>query len=193
VKLRGQEVVGLTPDVLAGRGLVRSFQDVRLIPRLSCLSNVMLAVQGQVGEHIGPLFLRPGDVKAGEEHARQKALEWLEFVGMSAFADAPAGGMSFGQSKLVALARVLATESEVLLLDEPASGIDTRWVDAMLELVAEVKQQGRTICIVEHNLHVVGQLADHTYFMELGRITAEGMIDELTSSERLAGAYFGTH
>ena len=66
------------------------------------------------------------------------------------------------------------------------------WLDTMLGLVESVREQGRTICIVEHNLHVVGRLADHTYFMELGRITAEGTIDELTGSERLAEAYFGT-
>ena len=65
--------------------------------------------------------------------------------------------------------RVLATEADVLLLDEPASGIDTKWVDTMLDLIEAVRDQGRTVCIVEHNLHVVGRLADHTYFMELGR------------------------
>ena len=111
---------------------------------------------------------------------------------MSNFADIPAGAVSYGQSKLVSLARALATDAEVLLLDEPASGIDTKWVDSMLDLVEAVREQGRTVCIVEHNLHVVGRLADHTYFMELGRITAEGTIDELTNSPRLAEAYFGT-
>jgi ABC-type multidrug transport system ATPase subunit len=90
------------------------------------------------------------------------------------------------------LARALASDADVLLLDEPASGIDTQWVDTMLALIESLREQGRTICIVEHNLHVVGRLADHTYFMELGRISAEGTIDELTSSERLAEAYFGT-
>ena len=80
----------------------------------------------------------------------------------------------------------------MLLLDEPASGIDTKWVDTMLDLVEAVKEQGRTVCIVEHNLHVVSRLADHTYFMELGRITAQGTVAELTSSPELAEAYFGT-
>jgi branched-chain amino acid transport system permease protein len=127
-----------------------------------------------------------------EAEVREKAMDWLRFVGMSNFADIPAGAVSYGQSKLVSLARALATDAEVLLLDEPASGIDTKWVDSMLDLVEAVREQGRTVCIVEHNLHVVGRLADHTYFMELGRITAEGTIDELTNSPRLAEAYFGT-
>ena len=111
---------------------------------------------------------------------------------MADFADSPAGSLSFGQSKLVALARVLSTNADVLLLDEPCSGIDTQWVDAMLDLISKVREQGRTVCIVEHNLHVVDHLADHTYFMELGRITDQGTFKELTSSARLAEAYFGT-
>ena len=92
----------------------------------------------------------------------------------------------------MALARVLATGADVVLLDEPASGIDQQWVEVMLGLIELLRTQGRTVCIVEHNLHVVGRLADHTYFMELGRITAQGSFDELTGESRLAEAYFGT-
>ena len=192
VVLNGSELVGRTPDAVARMGLVRSFQDVRLIQRVTCLTNVMLAVQRQPGEHLPTLFVPGGRTARGEEATREQAMGWLRFVGMADFADVPAGALSYGQSKLLSLARALATEADVLLLDEPASGIDTKWVDTMLDLIEAVREQGRTVCIVEHNLHVVGRLADHTYFMELGRITAQGTIDELTGSERLAEAYFGT-
>jgi branched-chain amino acid transport system permease protein len=192
VKLNGEELVGLAPFKIAQRGMVRSFQDVRIVPRLSVLENVMLGVQDQPGEHLDKLFLGGNASSRGEDDTREKALGWLRFVGMGAFADVPGAALSYGQSKLVSLARVLATEADVLLLDEPASGVDTKWVDTLLDLVLAVKEQGRTVCIVEHNLHVVGRLADHTYFMELGRITAEGTISELTASERLAEAYFGS-
>jgi branched-chain amino acid transport system permease protein len=192
VKLNGVELVGLTPDRVARMGLVRSFQDVRLFHRITVLENVTLAVQHQYGENLGRLFFQPRAVSSRDKDARDRAMDSLKFVGMAAFADVPAAALSYGQSKLVSLARVLATDAAVLLLDEPASGIDTKWVDTMLDLVEAVRDQGRTVCIVEHNLHVVGQLADHTYFMELGRITAEGTIDELTNAPRLAEAYFGT-
>jgi branched-chain amino acid transport system permease protein len=86
----------------------------------------------------------------------------------------------------------LATEAEVLLLDEPASGIDQVWVERMLELIIHLRDQGRTICIVEHNLHIVERLADRIYFMEQGKITAAGTMQELTRQERLLEAYFGT-
>ena len=192
VLLNGVDLIGHPPNEVARRGMVRSFQDVRLFMRLSCLQNVSMAVQNQPGEHLGSLFFSPRSVKEAETATKDKALDWLRFVGMEQFADVAAGSLSYGQSKLIALARVLATEADVLLLDEPASGIDTQWVEAMLTLIESLRSKGRTICIVEHNLHVVGRLADHTYFMELGRITAQGTIEELTTAPRLAAAYFGT-
>lgn len=192
VLLRGEEIVGMTPDAITRRGMARSFQNVRIFARLSVLDNVMLGIQKQPGERLGPLFLNPGGVHRFETAARKRAMDWLGFVGMTEYKDLPAGALAFGQQKLVALARVLATEADVVLLDEPASGIDHQWVDVMLSLIDDIRKEGRTVCIVEHNLHVVDRLADHTYFMELGKITAQGNFAELTSDKRLAEAYFGT-
>ncbi|MCW2541136.1 MAG: branched-chain amino acid transporter permease [Frankiales bacterium] len=191
VWLDGEDVTGLKPDVLARRGLVRSFQDVKLFGDLSVYENVMLGVQHHPGENGVGLFFRPGQSRSFERQARERALEWLSFVGMASEANRTAGALGYGQQKLVAVARVLASEARVLLLDEPASGIDHSWVDVTLDLISEIRSTGRTICVVEHNLHVVGQLADHVYFMELGRVTAEGGLAELTSDPRLAEAYFG--
>jgi branched-chain amino acid transport system permease protein len=192
VYLGGEPIVGLTPDKIAKRGMARSFQAVRIFPRLSVLENVALGVQHQPGESLLSLFGNIPRTATVEREVRERSREWLSFVGMAEFADQPAGGLAFGQQKLVALARVLATEAEVLLLDEPASGIDFAWVNVMLGLIEQIREQGRTVCIVEHNLHVVERLADHTYFMELGRITAQGSFAELTTDKRLAEAYFGT-
>jgi branched-chain amino acid transport system permease protein len=152
----------------------------------------MLGVQGQPGENLARLLLAPRRVRRAERETGEQAMHWLRFVGLGDLAAVPAGALAFGQQKLVALARALATDADVLLLDEPASGIDVRWVDPMLELVADVRAQGKTVCIVEHNLHVVQQLADVACFLELGRLTARGPIRELMRDERLAEAYFGT-
>ena len=192
VLLGGEDIVGLTPDQVAVRGMARSFQNVRVFPRMSALENVMLGVQHQPGESFVPLFANIPRTQKVEREVEERSREWLSFVGMTDFADYAAGALAFGQQKLVALARVLATEAEVLLLDEPASGIDFQWVNVMLGLIEQIREQGRTVCIVEHNLHVVERLADHTYFMELGRITAQGSFAELTTDKRLAEAYFGT-
>lgn len=191
VLLNGVELVGKSADFAARHGLVRTFQDVRLFPAVSCLENVMLGVQHQDGERLAELFVPGRRVSRGDRQAADAAMGWLSFVGLADQAGLPAESLSYGQSKLVSLARALATEADVLLLDEPASGVDGAWVDVMLGIIDAVRAQGRTVCLVEHNLEVVRQLADHAYFMELGEITAEGTVAELTSSARLTEAYFG--
>jgi branched-chain amino acid transport system permease protein len=191
VTLNGAELVGMRPDLIVRAGLVRTFQDVRLLSRLTCLENVMLAVPGQPGERLDRLFVPGRAISRADHDVAAQAMQWLDFVGMADQAATPADALSYGQSKLVSLARALATKADVLLLDEPASGVDATWVETMLSMVAAVRDQGRTVCLVEHNLDVVRELSDHTYFMELGEITASGTLAELTGSARLAEAYFG--
>lgn len=172
--------------------MVRSYQDVRLFPQMTALQNVAVAVPGQEGEKLSDLFGQPFSVRRQEKRVIAAAEEWLAFVGMSAAASRRAVSLAFGEQKLVAMARVLATEAEVILLDEPTSGIEASWVDVMLELIRRVGDQGRTVCIVEHNMHVIEHIADITYFMESGRVAAHGDISELLQDKRLAEVYFGS-
>lgn len=191
VYLNGQDIAGLRPDQIANLGMVRTFQDVRLFSGMTVLDNVLLGVPGQSGEHLVPLFARIGRTRAREREAQAIAGRWLEFVGLEDFAGVRVETLGYGQQKLVSLARILATDARVLLLDEPASGIDYQFLDEMLDVISQLRDEGRTVCIVEHNLDVVGRLADHVYFMEVGKVTAEGSITDLTSDERLAEVYFG--
>jgi branched-chain amino acid transport system permease protein len=196
IKLKGEELCGLGPDAVARKGMARTFQDVRLFARMSALENVMLAMRGIEGrgggEKFSDLFLHPRRAARAERSERDGAMEHLRLVGLADVAGTAAGALSYGQQKLVSFARLMATDADVLLLDEPASGVDARWVDKLLELVVYARDRGKTICIVEHSLHVVEQLADTVFFMELGHITAKGTIRELTSDPRLAEVYFGT-
>jgi len=191
VQLYSKELGGLRPDEIAKNGMVRTFQDVRIWPGMSVLDNVAIAIPQQAGEHIDQLF-RPGrQVSRRETTVLHEAYEWLSFVGLEDMAGDSAGELSYGQSKLLSLARVMATNAPVVLLDEPVSGVDTAWADRMLALVEDMRNAGRTICLVEHNLHVVDRLATRAYFMDLGRIIAEGTLAELTASPELARTYFG--
>ena len=192
VLLHGTDVTRLTPWKTVRRGLARSFQDVRLFERMTVLDNVLAAIPGQPGERLGPLFLAPGRVAAAERRNRDKALDYLAFVGLLDKAGEIAASLAFGEQKLVALARLVATEADVLLLDEPASGIDLHWVQRILDLIRRLAAAGKTVCIVEHNLEVVTAIADHAYFMEAGRIIAEGRPEELMADRRLGEIYFGT-
>jgi branched-chain amino acid transport system permease protein len=192
VTLSDQLVTDWTPNRIATSGMSRSYQDVRIFARMSVLENVLIAIPHQPGESLVNLFLRPWAVRKFERDARRRAMEHLQFVGLAEHADAAAGSLPFGDQKLLALARLLATEAEVLLLDEPASGIDIDGVERMLQLIEQLRDRGKCVCIVEHNLHVVERLADRVYFMEAGRITAEGTMTELMSQERLSEVYFGS-
>jgi branched-chain amino acid transport system ATP-binding protein/branched-chain amino acid transport system permease protein len=192
VKLAEQVVTEWTPNRIATSGMSRSYQDVRIFGRMSVLENVLIAIPHQPGERLVNLFLRPYAVYKFERDARRRAIEHLRFVGLDDRADAQAGSLPFGDQKLLALARLLATEAEVLLLDEPASGIDIDGVERMLGLIEQLRSRGKCVCIVEHNLHVVERLADRVYFMEAGRITAEGTMNELMGQDRLSEVYFGS-
>jgi branched-chain amino acid transport system permease protein len=192
VQLHDTDVTRLTPWKTVRRGLARSFQDVRLFERMTVLDNVLTAIPAQPGERLGPLFLAPRRTAAAERRNRDRALDYLAFVGLLDKAGEIAASLAFGEQKLVALARLMATEAQVLLLDEPASGIDLHWVDRILDLIRQLAASGRTVCIVEHNLEVVTAIADHAYFMEAGRIIAEGRPEELMADRRLGEIYFGT-
>jgi branched-chain amino acid transport system permease protein len=192
VTLTDQVVTDWTPNRIATSGMSRSYQDVRIFGRMSVLENVLIAIPHQPGESLFGLFFRPWAVHKFERSARLRALEHLQFVGLAEQADAEASSLAFGEQKLLALARLLATEAKVLLLDEPASGIDIDGVERMLQLIEQLRDRGKCVCIVEHNLHVVERLADRVYFMEAGRITAEGTMTELMGQERLSEVYFGS-
>jgi branched-chain amino acid transport system permease protein len=192
VALHGRDVTRLAPWRSVRAGLARTFQDVRLFERLTVLDNVLVAIPGQPGERLGPLFLAPGRARAAERANRARALGYLAFVGLAHRAHEVAASLAFGEQKLVALARLVATEADVLLLDEPASGVDVQWVQRILDLIRRLAAAGKTVCIVEHNLEVVTAVADRAYFMEAGRIIAEGRPEALMADARLGQIYFGT-
>ena len=192
VLVNGIDVVGKGPDRITRMGMTRSFQDVRLFRRITVLQNVAMAVPGQAGE--SPLWLVANPIQSlrQERKTLASAISYLDFVGMADRRDEVVANLSFGEQKLVAIARLLATECGVLLLDEPTSGIDHGAVDRMISLVLDLRKLDKTICIVEHSVHVVAQLADRAYFLDQGRIIQEGTMAELTSHQHLVELYFGT-
>jgi len=191
VKLDGTEVLGRTPDAVARLGMVRSFQDVRLFRYLSVLENVMMAVPDQPGERVLPLFAKPGAVRRSERRAREIAMVELAAVGMEGKAVELAGGLSHGEQKLVAIARILATNARVLLLDEPTSGVAPEWTDRVAQAIRYLPALGKTVCVVEHNLSFLKKLDAPCYFMNLGRVLRYGRLDELMGDRELANVYFG--
>lgn len=192
VLLHGRDITGQPPFRITKLGMARSFQDVRVLQRLSVLENVALAVPDQLGENVLMLALRPGGCRSAEVGTLEKARSCIEFVGMSGKLDRVVGTLSFAEQKMVAIARLLATDCDVLLLDEPTSGIDPSAVDNIIDQILRLRDLGKTVCVVEHSLHVVERLADHVYFLDQGHVVAQGTLGDLTSQEQLVAVYFGT-
>lgn len=191
VVLNGEDVTGQPAHRVARKGMARSFQDGRLFERLTARDNVAMAVPGQSGESLVQLGLRPLKSVRTEAAVCEKAEAALAFVGLQHMGDRIVGDLAFGEQKLVAIARLLATECNVLLLDEPTSGVDPASVEHVIGVVRGLRETGKTICLVEHSVHMVGQLADHGIFMDQGKVVTEGTIDDLMGQERLAEIYFG--
>lgn len=172
-------------------GLLRSFQGLRLFPGLSALENVLVAVPLQRDERMSTAVLRRGRVKRALRTAHTEAARSLRAVGLESGWDRPASELSYAEQKLLSLARVLAARPSVVLLDEPASGLDHATLDRMAELVRSLAERGHTVCVVEHNTAVLREVADRMVFLHVGRVEAIGTPDEIIADPRLAAIYFG--
>ena len=192
VYVRGKAVTGLAPYKLVTEGLVRSWQDVRVFKEMTVLDNVMVARPNQIGENLFLLFLRPGRVAREERENYRAALEYLQLVGLLDKAGQLAGSLSNAEQKLVAIARLLATECPILFLDEPTAALDIDSVERVIQLIQEIAfRKDKTILLVEHNLDVVRGLVKKAYFMSEGKILAEGEPAKLMADPKLAEVYFG--
>ena len=188
----GKNITKLAPYKLVKAGLARSWQDVRVFKEMTVLDNVLVACPRQSGENLALLFFTPWRVAREEGENFRMALEYLNLVGLLDKAGHLAGSLSNAEQKLVAIARLLATECPVLLLDEPTAALDLESVDRIINLIRNIAAQTRkTILLVEHNLDVVRGLVQKAYFMSEGKVLAYGEPSELMADPKLAEVYFG--
>lgn len=191
VLLRGEDVTGLPPHWLVRKGIVRTFQDLRLCYQMTVLDNVLLGLQGQLGENLIRAVLRPSAmVKQCRAH-RDEAMELLAFVGLEETAKRLASQLSYGQQNLLSLARALATNGSLLLLDEPTAGVAPQMVDRILEVVTKSVKEGKTVLMIEHNLDAVTAVADTVWVMDAGRQVASGTPNEMWNREDVIHTYLG--
>ncbi|WMS44627.1 ABC transporter ATP-binding protein [Acuticoccus sp. MNP-M23] len=192
VSLGGADVTGLTPDALFRKGLARTFQIPRPFRRMSVLENVMLAPQGQAGETVlGAVFGR-ARMRAEEERLRVRALDILDFMTLADLADHPAGKLSGGQMKLLELARALMGEPSIILLDEPAAGVNPSLTRILIDRIEELNRQGKTFFIIEHDMDFVMRHCQPVIALAEGRVVFEGTAEEAQSNALLLEAYLGT-
>ena len=193
VYFQGEEITGLAPHEVAGRGLVRTFQIARELKEMTVLENMMLAPKAQSGEalwrSVTP-FVRAG-VEREEQAVLERCWEMLEFFEIDHLAHEYAGNLSGGQRKLLELARALLTEPEMLLLDEPFAGVNPSLEARLLDHVHELRDDGYTFLIVEHDMDLIMENCEHVIVMHQGRVLTEGTPEEVKADETVIQAYLG--
>lgn len=188
---QGERIDGLRPWQVAKKGIGRLFQDVRVFSKMTVLDNVLSAFSQQTGENPLTLFKVKKIIKE-EKERKKEALHWLEFVGLSGYENGFAENLSYGQQKLLAIARLLATGSEVLLLDEPTAGVNPKMVSSLLSLIRTLaEKEEKTVVVIEHNMAVIADVCDFVYFMADGRIMAGGDPSEVLRDKEVKRVYIG--
>jgi branched-chain amino acid transport system ATP-binding protein len=193
VRFDGEDVTGLAPHEIANRGLARTFQIARELEEMTVLENMMLAPKGQIGESLWR-SVTPGfrdDVQRQETEQLERVWEVLDFFEIDHLAEEYAGNLSGGQRKLLEMARALLTDPEMLLLDEPFAGVNPSLEKRLLEHIHELREEGYTFLIVEHDMDLIMNNCERVIVMHQGRVLKDGTPAEVKESEDVIEAYLG--
>jgi ABC-type branched-subunit amino acid transport system ATPase component len=182
---------GMAPYDIINMGISRTFQMPSLFKKMTVMENMLIAPKGQRGENIWRAWFGKG-VKQQEHENYIKAMELLEYMDIIRIRNEYADNISFGQQKLLELARTLMTDPKMLLLDEPTGGINPVLVNKIIESIKEMRTTGMTFLIVEHNMGVISSLCDRVYVLDHGKNIAMGTPAEVKTNERVVEAYLGT-
>ena len=187
----GKDVSGLPPEKLALRGLVRTFQNVELFNQMTVLENAMVGLHTRSRSGLlSCMFKTPGNLSE-ERRIRERALHWLEYTGIADLADLQAGNLSFGKGRMLEIARAMALEPRIILMDEPAAGLNNRETGELATLIRKIRDSGVTVVLVEHDMELVMDVCDSILVLNLGRSLAEGTPREIQENRAVIAAYLG--
>ena len=191
ILLNGENVAAMSPDALARRGMSRTFQNLQVCMNMTAIDNVMVGAHLRLNQNLFASMLRLPSVRRADAACRDEAAGLMEFVGVGRHIGDEAGQMSYGALKRLEIARALAAKPKVLLLDEPAAGLNHTETGEIEALIRKVAQSGVTVVLVEHDMKLVMNLSDHILVLDYGKKLAEGTAAEVRANPDVVAAYLG--
>jgi branched-chain amino acid transport system ATP-binding protein len=192
IALEGRDITGLPPERIAALGLIRTFQLVQLFRELTALENVKVGCHLQTRGGVVTALIRPKGARQAEAQVEATARELLAFVGLDAHADLPSASLSYGRQRLLEIARALAARPKLLLLDEPAAGLNAEETRLLAATIRRIVAQGTTVLLIEHDMNLVMSTADTVAVLDFGAKIAEGTPRSVRENPAVVAAYLGT-
>lgn len=192
IRLDGQNLIGKKPHEICKMGVARTFQNIRLFSELSVLDNVKTGLHNQIIYSFAESMFHLGSYRKKEKQMDEKAMELLSVFGLESVADYRAANLPYGKQRKLEIARALATEPKLLLLDEPAAGMNPNETEELMETIEVVRKRfGVTILLIEHDMKLVSGICEYLYVLNFGRLLAEGTPKEVLSNPEVVKAYLG--
>ncbi len=191
ISLEGRSIENKPPHLIAKQGISRTFQTMQPFGNMTVLENVMVGRHSRTVAGLLRVALRTPHARAEERRTHEQARHWLDFVGLGLLADRPADSLPCGQQKLLEIARALATEPKLLLLDEPAAGLNIRETEDLAQLLYHIRDLGVTLILVEHDMSLVMEVSEEVFVLDYGRKVAEGPPREIQNHPDVIAVYLG--
>jgi len=191
VIFEGSDISGIPVERLAAKGMVRTFQNIELFGQMTVLENVMVGLHSKSKSGLFACsFKAPWAIKE-ERRIREEAHEWLRFVGIEQLADVQASNLPFGKGRMLEIARAMACKPRMILMDEPAAGLNSQETVGLAELIRKIRDLGVTVVLVEHDMELVMDICDRIVVLNLGQKLAEGTPREIQDNHEVIAAYLG--